>query len=229
MAIKMNEIKKMTYDKDIRGMKENELNEALGVAVKNANRKLGQWRKEDEFRGYVKNFLKDKKLNKNGNITTEGLTDQQKRKLLYDLVRFSNAKQSSVKGESKVASKIGQRLGINYNDLTEDQRKLFWQIYEKFKERNSDMFKYDDLKSVEKAMEVQRKIASIKGVFLTKEGNIRKIWGDKSVEKSVEELEKALGIKKSATIMAEQGAAAKTKMMDNDELDERKATNVLKK
>lgn len=227
MAIKMSEIKKLTYDKDIRGMKSDELNETLSVAVKNANRKLGQWRKEGEYGGYVNNFIKDKKLNKNGNITTEGLSDQEKRKLLNDLVKFSKAKQSTVKGEAKIAKKTGERLGVDYDSWSEKDKKRFWQIYEIFKERNPDLFKYDEDDSKQKVIDIQRKIAKVNGIFTTKKGKSRKRWGKKEIENAVDALEEAVGIKKSSSIMSQKGSALKAKIIDD--LDERKVKNVLKK
>lgn len=193
-------------------MNEKEYDEALKPLIKSANKKLDDWRKAGGFNIYTVKAMENKKFDDKGHLTIEGLSLNQKKKLLKDLQIFNKAKSSSVKKAAEMERKIGKRINSDYENWSEEKKKAFWEIYERIKEKYPALFLYDKKGQKAKAIRIQ-KTMNKKGLLLTTKGKERKIFNKKTLNEIQKKLEMEMGFEETEIEKQKKGREYKERIM----------------
>lgn len=193
-------------------MSEKEYDEALKPLMKSANKKLDNWRKAGGFNVYTARAMENKKFDDKGHLTIEGLSLNQKKRLLKDLQMFNKAKSASVKESARMERKIGKQIDSDYENWSEEKKKAFWEIYERIKEKYPALFLYDKKGQKAKAIRIQKAINK-KGLLLTIKGKERKILNEKTLNNIQKKLELEMGLEKTELEKTKKGRAYKEQIM----------------
>ena len=120
----------------VMSMSRRDLAKATSVLTQAANKRLARF-KNKKITTPATEYIKKH----GGQFSTKGKSVEQLREEYQRAKGFLESKTSTIKGfrtfENKISNTLKERTGINYDSLSEAQKRRFWQAYSKLEELDS--------------------------------------------------------------------------------------------